>query len=241
MKPYYLLVTFCLGCVSGRGGLDYRISHTEYNNQDCQQEKEACFVANINYPEFEGLDSLKLIFPKRIVGNSIIDALGMGDSESTELPDIEKALNYVAGSLEKAKDSFTYGSGWIVDVQTIPVYKNDTILVFALEIMTYFGGVHPNTNRVYYNLNRQTGKRLHYNWFSDQGFEEKAEAIFRRINHLNPDDIINDLRVGYSFPNNKFQLPANYGFKGDSVVLYYNRYEIAPYAKGPTEYVIPIN
>lgn len=240
MRPYYLLVTFCLGCASG-GGLDYKIAHIEHNDQNCLQEREACFIANINYPEFGGLDSLKLIFPKRIVGNNIIDALGMGDVESTELPDIRKALNYVAGSLEKVKGSFDYGSGWIVDVQTIPVYKNDTILVFALEVMTYFGGTLPNTNRVYYNLNRQTGKRLHFNWLSDQGFEGKAQAIFRTINDLDPDDTINDLRVGYSFPNNKFRLPANYGFKGDSIVLYYNRYEIAPYAKGPTEFVIPIN
>ena len=43
----------------------------------------------------------------------------------------------------------------------------------------------------------------------------------------------------YEFPDDKFQLNQNYGFRKDGIVFYYNNYEIAPYAAGPTEVVIP--
>ncbi len=45
----------------------------------------------------------------------------------------------------------------------------------------------------------------------------------------------------FEFPEDKFELNKNYGFKKEGIVFYYNNYEIAPYAAGPTEIVIPYN
>ena len=38
-----------------------------------------------------------------------------------------------------------------------------------------------------------------------------------------------------------FQLPENIGFNNNGLLLLYNTYEIASYAQGYTEFVIPFN
>jgi hypothetical protein len=43
----------------------------------------------------------------------------------------------------------------------------------------------------------------------------------------------------FEFPENKFELNKNYGFTKNGIIFYYNNYEIAPYAAGPTELLIP--
>jgi hypothetical protein len=47
------------------------------------------------------------------------------------------------------------------------------------------------------------------------------------------------LEHGFEFPRNKFKLNDNYGFTRDGIVFVFNSYEIASYAEGPTEIIIP--
>ena len=72
-----------------------------------------------------------------------------------------------------------------------------------------------------------------------QEFTARAEAAFREAYNL--EDNINYKDVGFDFLGNKFNLPANYAFLGDSIRLHYNSYEIASYAMGEFEITVPIN
>ena len=47
--------------------------------------------------------------------------------------------------------------------------------------------------------------------------------------------------AGFDFLGENFILPANYAFKGDSILLHYNHYEIAPYAAGQFDVAVPLN
>ena len=234
MRFSWLVFAFGFACVNDAPQLSYSIVHIQFDSQECQDEREACFLANIHYPLFAGLDSTKLIKAKRFVGNHILDALGMGDVESVGSPDIRKALDLVDQNLKDVKSSLNYGTGWIADVQTFPVYEDDTLLVFGLETMTYFGGAHPNTNRRYYNFNKITGEPYSYKWLANlPEINQRAESLFREIYNLKPSDSFHS--KGFLFPKDVFQLPANFGIKKDSLILFYNRYEAAPYAFGPIE------
>lgn len=239
MKYSWLILLFGFACIKGPPKLTYSIEHLQFDNPGCQEEREACFIANIRYPIFSGLDSIKLLGPERLVGNYIIDVLGMGDVESN-VQDIQKALELVEQSLENVKSSLKYGIGWIADVQTFQVYEDDSLLVFGLESMTSFGGAHPNTNRRYYNFNKLTGESYSYDWLVNQpGIKPRAEAFFRKTYGLDDNESFNS--NGFLFPNDTFRLPANYGIIRDSLILYYNRYEAAPYSFGPVELIIPLN
>nr|MCU0409966.1 RsiV family protein [Bacteroidales bacterium] len=64
-----------------------------------------------------------------------------------------------------------------------------------------------------------------------------AEKIFRAEKQLSPDANLES--EGFWFEGNKFYLNKNFGIKNDGLVFYFNSYEIAPYAMGPTEIKIP--
>ncbi len=226
--------------------LSYSINIIKYEEPNCNNEKQACLLVNISYPVFIRNDSLAHRI-NHYISNGILDAIGsdsyrMGDVESSSPPSIEDGVDQLQLSFDRLKSDFNdYRTGWIVSVNTIPVYSNDTLEVFAIEYMTYFGGAHPNTNRRYYNINTRTGKILKYNdlKISSIFLKDRAEQIFRLQNDIPDRDDINV--KGHQFPGNEFRLPANFGITGDSIILFYNRYEIAPYVKGPTELMIPLN
>ena len=72
-----------------------------------------------------------------------------------------------------------------------------------------------------------------------QEFSARAETVFREAYNLEED--INYRDAGFDFLGNKFKLPANYAFLGDSIRLHYNPYEIAAYAMGEFEITVAIN
>jgi hypothetical protein len=45
--------------------------------------------------------------------------------------------------------------------------------------------------------------------------------------------------TGYMFERDTFYLPQNIGFTQDGVKLLYNEYEVASYADGPVELLLP--
>ncbi len=70
-------------------------------------------------------------------------------------------------------------------------------------------------------------------------FTAKAEIAFKKVNNINEN--ISYSEAGFDFLGNKFILSANYAFLGDSIKLYYNPYEIAPYAAGDFEVTVPLH
>ena len=66
-----------------------------------------------------------------------------------------------------------------------------------------------------------------------------GDKIFRQAKQLS--DTASLIDNYFEFPEDKFELNKNYGFKKEGIVFYYNNYEIAPYAAGPTEVLIPYN
>jgi hypothetical protein len=64
---------------------------------------------------------------------------------------------------------------------------------------------------------------------------KRVEQKFREINEIGPHDNLNE--KGF-FWDGKFQLPANIGLVPEGVQFFYNSYEIAAYAVGPTEFVL---
>ncbi len=43
---------------------------------------------------------------------------------------------------------------------------------------------------------------------------------------------------GFTFENDLFTLPENFALRDEGLAFYYNPYDVAPYAMGPTEIVL---
>ena len=244
IKPYYLILIIVLlvNCTSNsHKELDYKMVKAEFKSLDCEPETDACLMVTIAYPQFDEGDSLALFLANRIIRNSVLDNIGMGDVESTEDLTIEQAIEKLNKSFEDVKKEFsTYGTGWQSNISTRELYRSDSILVLEIGSMTYFGGAHPNHNLRYYNFNRKAGNMMQLSTFVDDldEFTKKAEAIFKKSYNIKEGTSYDD--AGFNFLGDKYILSANYAFLSDSIRLHYNHYEIAPYASGDFEITVGI-
>jgi hypothetical protein len=219
--------------------LNYTMVTTEFNSPGCQPETEACLMLNIAYPNFDSGDSLARFLANRIIKNSILDNIGMGDVESTEDPSIDQAIEDLSENFEELKKEFgDYGTGWEASITVNELFKTDSILVLETGTMTYFGGAHPNHGIRYFNFNRKAGNLIPLSDIVKDlaQFTSKAEKVFNKKYSINEDNTYD--KAGYQFLGGKFILSANYAFLGDSIRLHYNPYEIAPYSMGDSEITV---
>jgi hypothetical protein len=125
------------------------------------------------------------------------------------------------------------------------VQKGDTIMTtpkivaYELDLYTFTGGAHPNSNKQYTLFDRQTGVVVPFHSFVKDSVMllRKTEEAFRKLESLQPIDDLEE--KGYFLNNNQFFRADNCTFTREGVQVYYNPYEIAPYVRGPIEFIIP--
>ncbi len=131
--------------------------------------------------------------------------------------------------------------GW--QIERIMKVKNQSDKILAIEYSdySYLGGAHPNRFVTYSNYNLENGELVSIDDCFTNGYEENlnsiAEKIFRKQKQLKPDEDLNS--AGYWFDEDKLELNDNFAILNDGLLFYFNAYDIAPYAMGPTEMVIP--
>ena len=244
IKVYYLFAVFILlaNCTQNSNkGLDYTMMKSEFQSANCEPETDACLMVTITYPQFDTGDTLAMFLANRIIKNSILDNIGMGDVESADDLGIEEAIEQLSMRFEEVKKEFgDYGTGWQASIGATELYQSDTILVFSIGSMTYFGGAHPNSNIRYFNFDRYTGRYLPISSFvSDLSqFTAKAEVVFKKTYNIEEGTSYDD--AGFNFLGDKFTLSANYAYLGDSIRLHYNHYEISSYAAGDFDITVAL-
>ncbi len=112
-------------------------------------------------------------------------------------------------------------------------FQNKKIISVLIDSYAFTGGAHGNKNTTFINFYSKNGQQINNNYlFKDfNKFRDFAEKVFRAKYTILENESINN--PGFYFENNKFKLPENIGFTTDSVILYYNQYEISSYADGP--------
>ena len=129
---------------------------------------------------------------------------------------------------------------WQIDQKGDTVMVTSRIVAYKLDLFTFMGGAHPNSFREYVVFDRRTGDVLPPGHFvaDSVALLQKAEAAFRKLEGLTQVD--NLTAKGYFLnADSTFFLPQNITFTREGVYLYYNPYEIAPYARGPIEFLLP--
>ncbi|MBP8819486.1 MAG: DUF3298 and DUF4163 domain-containing protein, partial [Syntrophomonadaceae bacterium] len=115
---------------------------------------------------------------------------------------------------------------------------NDDILSLYVDYYQYTGGAHGITERRAYNIDLQTGKLLPLAKLFKPGYDYK-KVIDKEINRqiaLDPEPYFEG-DMGFQGITKE----QNYCLDGENLVIYFNQYEIAPYAAGIREFKIPQN
>lgn len=153
----------------------------------------------------------------------------------------ELAADFIASYEKLQKESPDELIGWEGEIKGREAYRSEKIVNIELQHYTFEGGAHGYGGKRSLVFDLETGKYLPNDaLFKDKkGFEQLAEKRFREKYKLAPNVPINS--GGLMFEGEKFHLPETIFFTTQGILLYYNAYEIAAYAEGAQEILIPFS
>ena len=152
----------------------------------------------------------------------------------------EAAKAFVDAYRLTQKQNEGYEKSWSL-TRSAEVYANtDTLFGVKFSGSLDMGGAHPIGTIRYLNFKPATGELLQAEQLANeaklQEWKAAAEAQFRQERSLSATESLE--AAGYWFKNDQFYLPRNFQLQEDSIIFYFNPYEVAPYAEGVVEIAV---
>lgn len=116
--------------------------------------------------------------------------------------------------------------------------NNTDIISFYIDYYQFSGGAHGITNRIAYNIEKSNGNEMQLKDIFKDNYNYKDiinEEINRQISK-DPDRYFTGKDGFNGIGDNQ-----NFYIKNNTLVIYFGLYEIAPYASGISEFIIPNN
>jgi hypothetical protein len=150
------------------------------------------------------------------------------------------AYDVFARNYNDFKKDFPEAPGcWEVTLKGDTVMVTSKALIYQLDHFSYTGGAHPNSFKSLHIFDGKSGEEKDIKSFVSDSVAllKKVESTFKKVEKLAENADLEE--QGYFLLNHKFFLPANYTFTREGIWFYYNPYEIAAYARGAIEFIIP--
>lgn len=177
---------------------------------------------------------------------SLTQSSGFGEAFTvkTDLKSLGKIANeFFREAKESAVPDHPYTGAWSYDSVT------DTLMFDGLkQLITmmhsyniYIGGAHPNHFTQISNIDLQTGDTLSYNsLFGDN--QQLLDAAKKRFIE-NEKKVMKEYNREFAMDNywfeDGFRLPHAMGITREGIRCIYIPYEVAPYVRGPIDFVVP--
>lgn len=228
MKKFVLLLlftTFCLACKE-ESNINFKSNYLEFD--------DTAYI-EIDYPTAEGNSTAAQLI-NTTISNYIVNALNF-EEDSISDSDIAKAASKFNNEYKAFQIQFSDESiPWEASIEGELLYTS--ALISSISINTYIstGGAHGNDYTKLFNFNNATGKLLNAEDVLElnSNFMKLAQQYFEQ-EVMKKDENIKDYFFGEAF-----KLPENIGLNEYGLIMLYNQYEIASYAQGYTEFLIPL-
>ncbi|KAA6438619.1 DUF3298 and DUF4163 domain-containing protein [Dyadobacter flavalbus] len=171
--------------------------------------------------------------------NSYLDSATLASMPSAS-GSVDDAFKLFQKNYNDFKKDFPDAPGcWEVELKGDTVMTTPKVLQYRLDHYAFTGGAHPNSFRSFHIFDRTTGEETDIKkCITDSvSFLKLVEKHFRKTENLAPDMDLE--KAGYFLSDHKFFIPASYALTREGILFYYNPYEIAPYARGAIQFVIP--
>lgn len=198
-------------------------------------ELQTDYQADISmiYDVAEGSNTLSNTINKELE-HTIVTMVGI----DTTLTELTSVLDAFENDYVEFKIDFPESPGlWELHIETEKIYQSDEVITIAISVYQYQGGAHGNDEITLLNLDAKTGRVLKPNDYikDTDRFTALAKTYF--IKNLDQGD--EPLKMEDYFFGESFHLPENIGYSDEGLILLYNVYEVASYAQGYTEFIIP--
>ena len=217
--------------------VDYRVETIRKKFGPCAQDSLATQCADfvVEFPVITGKVKPEVV--ERInenIKSNIFDYAFLTEKPET----FESLIEEMSTEYEEVLKEFdNYSASWSMEITSDIIYQDSAFISVATTIYSYTGGAHPNSYQVYRSYDLQNGQSIALKDILKIGYEkplnEAAEIEFRMLKEIPPAESLKE--EGYFFENGSFALNENFAIINKSLIFYFNPYEIAPYANGPTE------
>ena len=150
----------------------------------------------------------------------------------------ESVLEGFAFDYENEEDPM--GAIWSLE-EAMAINEFDSWVQLKHSGWSYTGGAHGNSFFTATVFDREDGSVLKLeDFFTDvDALNSLMEPLFRKEKGLGENESLKE--AGFDFKGDKFRVMNNFFFTGRSFVVYFNSYDIAAYAAGPTELEISLD
>jgi hypothetical protein len=241
LVPIVVLILGLVACgtreqVQEAQRLDYTMMQVRVDADSCV-DSTTCASFEVNYPVFTDLSPAIAAALEQYIN----DAMAYDNPEAEGFSMQQKGERFIADFESFRKQFPDNTSPWYYLVQADVLLSLDTLISIAVHSEFFTGGAHGGFNTFYVNFNPQSGKEVTLSLVLKPGHEQTlirlGEKAFRDVRVL--DDTASFAENGFDFPGDQFKLNTNYGFRPEGIVFFFNPYEVAPYAQGSTEFLIP--
>lgn len=208
---------------------------------DCDQAdtlRTNCATIDFQYPIVKTGNSTFQKTVNKWVQDFLIGILTAGDEEAIAQAsnNLDKAARVFFDTHETFKGSVMYGAFEARSGSDI-VLNDGKHLTLAIDAYSFQGGAHGNHAAAFATFDVQSAQQLKW---SDLVTDKAAlEAIVEEAFRKERADIFVD---GFEFDDIfPFKLADNYGLTQNGIYIHYLPYEVAPYAMGPTTFLLPFS
>ncbi|MDT0606522.1 DUF3298 and DUF4163 domain-containing protein [Croceitalea rosinachiae] len=227
---FIFLILLALGCET----------ESKLTFEKLQLENEKCDdCPNIKIEVPQALDETRIA---RTINNSISEELiyTLKFEDTADVNTVQGAMKSFTQSYQEFQQKFDDEAiGWEAEINGEVIFESAALASLVLNTYTFTGGAHGYGSATFLNFDKLKGIELeNHEMFSDlEGFIALAEDRFRNEHDVPKKANIN--ATGFMFSGDTFHLAENLGFTDEGIQLIYNQYEVASYADGPIELIIP--
>ncbi len=217
--------------------VDYEIMVIDKSVGPCVTDSltQKCLLFQVEYPIIKGGPIQEVVDKlNENIKNDITNTYTISESPIS----FEELQASLTSDYQQMLDEFPeYNNPWVLEVNSDVLYQDSLFISVATTIYSYTGGAHPNSVQVYRSYDLRSGDQITLDELLIPGYEkrlnESAEIEFRMSKEIPPNQTLEER--GYWFQEGQFGLNENFAIINKSLIFYFNPYEIAPYAMGPTE------
>jgi len=214
--------------------LQFEAQEQSWREEGCAEGADCATVA-FHYPLLvEGPDDVKTSVNAFVLGEILRPATGEGPVLSPE----SLARDFLEGYGTFKDDSPSSAQIWTLDRKVEVVAAPEGIVSLRATSHMYSGGAHGLSTTTLASFDAKNGQRLGVPDLLVYGFREDltaiAEQAFRAARDIATDADLAE--AGFRFEGESFYLSENVAVTKDGLLFYFNPYEIAAHALGPTEF-----